>query len=127
MITPPPDASSVQPPAMNTESYTPVDENGYIATANDPLSTFSIDVDTASYANIRRFITGGALPPVGAVRIEEMVNYFSYSYPEPAKGPFSVTTEVGPSPWRPEYKLVRIGLKARDIDKKDLPPPIWSF
>ncbi len=69
MSAPPPDASSFQPPAMNTESYTPVDENGFIATANDPLSTFSIDVDTASYSNIRRFVTGGSLPPVDAVRI----------------------------------------------------------
>jgi Ca-activated chloride channel family protein len=69
MSAPPPDASSFQPPAMNTESYTPVDENGFIATANDPLSTFSIDVDTASYRNIRRFVTGGSLPPVDAVRI----------------------------------------------------------
>ena len=127
MIAPPPDAFNIQPPAMNTESYTPVDENGFIATANDPLSTFSIDVDTASYSNIRRFVTEGTLPPVGAVRIEEMVNYFSYSYPEPTKGPFSVTTEVGPSPWQPEYKLVRIGLKARDIDKKDLPPSNLVF
>ncbi len=127
MSPPPPDASSFQPPAMNTESYTPVDENGFIATANDPLSTFSIDVDTASYSNIRRFVAEGALPPVDAVRIEEMVNYFSYSYPEPAKGPFSVTTEVGPSPWQPEYKIVRIGLKARDINKKDLPPSNLVF
>ncbi len=106
---------------LNTESYTPVTERGFINTENDPLSTFSIDVDTASYANIRRFVTGGKLPPLGAVRIEEMINYFSYSYSQPIKGPFSVSTEVGPNPWQPEYKLVKIGLKAKDLKKRELP------
>ncbi len=106
---------------MNTESYTPVTEMGYINTKNDPLSTFSIDVDTASYSNIRRFVTNGTLPPMGAVRIEEMINYFSYAYPQPQSGPFSVNIEVGPSPWHPEYRLAKIGLKARDLKKKDLP------
>ncbi len=113
--------NSVPSTVMNTESYTPVTENTFITTTNDPLSTFSIDVDTASYSNIRRFVTGGSLPPVGAVRIEEMINYFSYSYPQPKAGPFSVSTEVGPSPWVTENKIVKIGLKAKDIDKKDLP------
>jgi Ca-activated chloride channel homolog len=127
MSAPTSDASYLQPLRMNTESYTPVSENGFITTANDPLSTFSIDVDTASYSNIRRFVTSGTLPPVDAVRIEEMVNYFSYTYPEPASGPFSLTTEVGPSPWHPEYKLVRIGLKAKNIAKKDLPPSNLVF
>ncbi|MGB5684309.1 MAG: VWA domain-containing protein [Candidatus Electrothrix sp.] len=115
-------------PAWNTESYNALQESGFISTANDPLSTFSIDVDTASYSNVRRFINEGKLPPKGAVRIEEMINYFSYDYPQPnAEHPFSVTTEVGPCPWNDSHKLVRIGLKAKDIDKKDLPPSNLVF
>ncbi|MCW5203262.1 VWA domain-containing protein [Desulfobulbus sp. US4] len=115
-------------PEWNTESYNALQENGFISTVNDPLSTFSIDVDTASYSNVRRFINEGRLPPKGAVRIEEMINYFSYDYPQPdAEHPFSVTTEVGPCPWNNSRKLVRIGLKAKDIDKKDLPPSNLVF
>ena len=115
-------------PEWNTESYNALQENGFISTANDPLSTFSIDVDTASYSNVRRFINEGKLPPKGAVRIEEMINYFSYDYPQPDKEhPFSVTTEVGPCPWNDSRKMVRIGLKAKDIDKKDLPPSNLVF
>ncbi len=116
------------PPVRNRESYNAMTENGFVATNNDPLSTFSIDVDTASYSNIRRFINQGDLPPVGAVRIEEMVNYFHYSYPEPAgKHPFSVTGEVGPCPWKKGHKLVRIGIKAKNIAKKNLPPSNLVF
>jgi len=115
-------------PSWNRESYNAMTENGFIATSNDPLSTFSIDVDTASYSNIRRLINQGALPPVGAVRIEEMINYFSYDYPQPGKNhPFSVTSELGPCPWDKQHKLARIGLKARDINKKNLPPSNLVF
>ncbi|CAK8721478.1 von Willebrand factor type A domain-containing protein [Candidatus Electrothrix laxa] len=115
-------------PEWNTESYNALQENGFISTSNDPLSTFSIDVDTASYSNVRRFINEEKLPPKGAVRIEEMINYFSYDYPQPdAEHPFSVTTEVGPCPWNDSRKLIRIGLKAKDIDKKDLPPSNLVF
>ncbi|CAK8716247.1 VWFA domain-containing protein [Candidatus Electrothrix aarhusensis] len=115
-------------PEWNTESYNARQENGLISTSNDPLSTFSIDVDTASYSNVRRFINEGSLPPKGAVRIEELINYFSYDYPQPdSEHPFSVTTEVGPCPWNDSRKLVRIGLKAKDIDKKDLPPSNLVF
>ncbi len=115
-------------PAWNTESYNAITENGFINVTNDPLSTFSIDVDTASYSNIRRFINQGSLPPAGAVRIEEMINYFSYSYPQPTgTQPFSVTTELGPCPWNMDHQLVRIGLKAKDIDKKNLPPSNLVF
>ncbi|CAK8712548.1 VWFA domain-containing protein [Candidatus Electronema halotolerans] len=123
-------APIVQSPApqWNRESYNAVNENGFIRTANDPLSTFSIDVDTASYSNVRRFINQGQMPPPGAVRIEEMINYFSYSYPQPdGEHPFSVTTELGPCPWKNGHKVVRIGLKAKDIDKKDLPPSNLVF
>lgn len=126
----PPSRGFITPPypSWNRESYNAVTKNGFIATGNDPLSTFSIDVDTASYSNIRRFINQGSLPPVGAVRIEEMVNYFSYDYPRPQKQhPFSVTGELGPCLWNNNHKLVRIGLKARDIAKKDLPPSNLIF
>ncbi len=111
----------------NRESYNYNEENGFQNVWNDPLSTFSIDVDTAAYSNVRRFINQGSLPPVGAVRIEEMLNYFNYSYPQPTKGPFSVTTEVGPCLWKQDHKLVRIGLKGKDIEKANLPPSNLVF
>ncbi|MDK9708031.1 MAG: VWA domain-containing protein [Desulforhopalus sp.] len=115
------------PPQFDRESYNALAENPLVATVNDPLSTFSIDVDTASYSNVRRLLTGGVLPPPGAVRIEEMINYFSYSYPEPSNGPIAIATEVGPCPWRPENKLVRIGLKAKDLDPQKIPPSNLVF
>ena len=121
-IFPPPSQSH-----FNRESYNHTPENSFITTLNDPLSTFSIDVDTASYSNIRRFIQSGHLPPVGAVRIEEMINYFSYNYPEPKSVPFSISTELGPCPWQPENKLIRIGIKAKDLDEKQLPPSNLVF
>lgn len=115
-------------PTWNTESYFSNSENGFINVGNDPLSTFSIDVDTASYSNIRRFINQEIMPPIGAVRIEEMINYFSYSYPQPSsKHPFSVTTELGPCPWNDSHQLVRIGLKGKSIDTKKLPPSNLVF
>jgi Ca-activated chloride channel homolog len=107
----------------STEAYARIDDNPFQRVDNRPLSTFSIDVDTASYANTRRFLREGTRPPADAVRIEELINYFHYSYPAPAPGaPFSVTTEVGPSPWNPSYKLVRIGLATRPIDDAKVPP-----
>lgn len=112
----------------NRESYNAIEENDFISSINDPLSTFSIDVDTASYANIRRFVTGGSLPPVGAVRIEEMVNYFHYNYPEPiGNKPVAISTEVGPSPFNKDYSLVQIGVKAKDIEVENLPPSNLVF
>ncbi len=114
-------------PPFDRESYNAQSENPLVATANDPLSTFSIDVDTASYSNVRRLLTGGTFPPPGAVRIEEMINYFSYSYPEPTSGPIAIATELGPCPWRPENKLIRIGLKAKDLDQKQIPPSNLVF
>ncbi|MCK5516659.1 MAG: VWA domain-containing protein [Desulfobulbaceae bacterium] len=125
---PRPDIIPSPPPYTSQfESYNSRDENSFITTTNDPLSTFSIDVDTASYSNIRRFIQGGHLPPVGAVRIEEMINYFSYNYPEPQTEPFSISTEIGPCPWQKENKLVRIGIQAKDIDQSQLPPSNLVF
>ncbi len=117
-----------QPPyTFQLESYNSRTENSFISTTNDPLSTFSIDVDTASYSNIRRFIQSGHLPPVGAVRIEEMINYFSYDYPEPQTEPFSISTEIGPCPWQDKNKLVRISVKAKDLDQSQLPPSNLVF
>jgi Ca-activated chloride channel family protein len=111
-----------QDPVMNTEAYARIDENPFFRTDAAPLSTFSVDVDTASYANLRRYLRDGRLPPKDAVRIEEMINYFRYDYPAPAKGePFSITTELGPSPWNAKYQLVRIGLKAPAIDDAQVP------
>lgn len=121
---------SIMPPApeWNRESYNAITENGFISSTNDPLSTFSIDVDTASYANIRRFINGGSLPPVGAVRIEEMVNYFNYSYPQPTgDAPIAISTELGPSPYNEGYSLVKIGVKAKNIETEKLPPSNLVF
>lgn len=112
-----------QAPEMNTEAYARTDDNPFFRTRTAPLSTFSVDVDTASYANLRRFLRDGRLPPRDAVRIEEMINYFHYDYPAPDKGdPFSITTEIGPSPWNARHQLVRIGLKAPAIDDRQAPP-----
>ena len=99
------------------EGYASFVENAYKDPKKDPLSTFSIDVDTASYANARRFLTQGMLPPKDAVRIEELINYFPYAYPPPTKGdePFSVNVEVAACPWDDGHRLARIGLKGREI------------
>ena len=108
---------------FNTESYDHVEENGFRRVEADPLSTFSIDVDTASYANVRRFITDGMLPPAGAVRIEELVNYFRFDYPQPsANEPFSITTELTPCPWNPRHRLALIGLQGRELKDREPSP-----
>ena len=102
--------------AFNTAEYDHFEENPFLPAATNPLSTFSIDVDTASYANVRRFINSGTRPPKDAVRIEEMINYFSYDYPQPTGDrPFSVNLDAATCPWQPEHHLVRIGLKGREI------------
>jgi Ca-activated chloride channel family protein len=108
---------------FNTEAYDHLDENPFRRVAVDPLSTFSIDVDTASYANMRRFLSDGALPPPGAVRIEELINYFRYDYPQPSgDAPFSVTTELADCPWNPRHKLALIGLQGRALPAEAAPP-----
>ena len=108
---------------FNTETYDYIDEGGIRRVADNPLSTFSIDVDTASYANVRRFLTDGSLPPAGAVRIEELINYFRFDYPQPAGGdPFSVTTEVAACPWNPKHRLALIGIRGREADNKEPAP-----
>ncbi|HZI32748.1 MAG TPA: VWA domain-containing protein [Candidatus Binatia bacterium] len=113
---------------FNTESYASITDNSFLSAAENPLSTFSIDVDTASYANVRRFLTENRLPPPDAVRIEEMVNYFDYNYPPPRGGdPFSVNVEVASCPWKPEHRLVRIGLKGREVVRDRRPPSNLVF
>lgn len=113
---------------FNTESYAHVQENDFRTVAASPLSTFSIDVDRASYANIRRFIHSGERPPIDAVRIEEMINYFPYEWGEVAGDhPFSVGAEVWEAPWKPEHRLVRIGLHARSVETEHLPPANLVF
>ena len=122
-IAPAPPPYRTRHEAWNTESYSAIDENEFLSVRANPLSTFSIDVDRASYTNIRRFLNDGQLPPKDAVRIEEMVNYFPYSDAEPrGEHPLAVSAEVMPAPWQPQHRLVRIGLQAPRIDMQDLPP-----
>lgn len=113
---------------FNTEGYASINENGYKNVKNNPLSTFSIDVDNASYSNIRRFINSGQLPPADAVRIEEMINYFKYEYPEPrGEHPFSVSAELAVCPWNQKHQLFQVGLRGISIDKTSLPPSNLVF
>ena len=113
-------------PPYNTEAYDRIEDNAFRLATQDPLSTFSIDVDTASYSNVRRFLNDGALPPPDAVRIEELINYFRFDYARPAKdiakdAPFSVTTELTACPWNPKHRLALVGLQARPLDADRLP------
>merc|ERR1712093_415574 len=99
------------------DKYEDVDPNPVKLTSEEPVSTFSIDVDTASYANVRRFLKSGVLPPKDAVRIEEMVNYFDYTYPQPEAGadPFATYVTLAPSPFAEGRQLMQIGIQGRDI------------
>jgi Ca-activated chloride channel family protein len=107
----------------NTEAYDRIYENRFLESIDNPYSTFSIDVDAASYSNVRRFVDQGRLPPVDAVRIEELINYFAYDYPDPeGADPFSITAEVAECPWNDDHKLVHIGLQGKRVAVKDLPP-----
>lgn len=110
-------------PEINTESYAPITENTFIRTADEPVSTFSVDVDTASYSNVRRMLRNGENVPSDAVRIEEMINYFDYDYPAPTDGaPLSVTTEMYDCPWNPDNQLFLVGLQAEEIDMTERQP-----
>jgi Ca-activated chloride channel family protein len=113
----------------NTEAYDHIDENSFRSPLVAPLSTFSVDVDRASYANVRRFLNQGQLPPRDAVRIEELVNYFPYGDPAPGdeEAPIRITTEIAPAPWNGSHDLVRIGLRARDVDMRRAPPSNLVF
>ncbi|HVW02096.1 MAG TPA: VWA domain-containing protein, partial [Planctomycetaceae bacterium] len=104
------------------ESYQPIVENGFVSPTTQPLSTFSIDVDTASYANVRRFLTHNHAPPPAAVRMEELINYFHYEDPQPVEGvPFSVNCDVGACPWQVDHRLVRINLQGKEITRERRP------
>ncbi|MEJ2141896.1 MAG: VWA domain-containing protein [Gammaproteobacteria bacterium] len=108
---------------LDRENYAHIDDNPIKRTVEHPVSTFSIDVDTGSYSNVRRMLSGGSLPRRDAVRVEEMINYFNYQYPVPGneKIPFSITTEMAPSPWNNQQYLLQVGLKGYDIDRTNLP------
>jgi Ca-activated chloride channel homolog len=127
------ETTEAEPPSryrqdFDTATYDKVDENPFLPAATNPLSTFSIDVDTASYANVRRFINSGSLPPKDAVRIEEMINYFSYDYREPeGDKPFSIDLDATSCPWEPSHRLLRIGLKGREVANEKRPPSNLVF
>ncbi|MBD3636074.1 MAG: VWA domain-containing protein [Crocinitomicaceae bacterium] len=113
---------------FNTEEYAYLPENDFLSPASNPLSTFSIDVDNASYSNTRRFINDGVKPPVDAVRSEEFINYFDYDYPVPTNDEtFSVYTEVGVCPWNEDARLVHIGLQGYTVPIEELPPANLVF
>lgn len=115
-------ASRMDADGMNAEEYKEIAENNFKTVSESPLSTFSIDVDAASYSNMRRYINKGELPPADAIRTEELINYFSYDYPQPTgNDPVKITTEVGACPWNAKHRLVRIGLKAKEIPTDKLP------
>lgn len=118
--------NTMPPPAFSDgegERYDAIAENPFLLPQAHPLSTFAIDVDTASYGNVRRFLNDGQLPPRDAVRLEELINYFDYDYPQPqGDRPFAVTTEMGPAPWNPRHQLVQIGLQGKALAREDLPP-----
>ncbi len=117
-----PSSQNIQYAPGNTEEYKRIEENSFFDAANDPLSTLSADVDTASYSNVRRFLSQRQMPPEDAVRIEEMVNYFSYDYPQPWFGQsFSITTDLAACPWAPGHQLMRIGLKGKVPSGSSLP------
>ena len=118
----------ILPIPHNTEEYSKINDNVFLSPGTNPLSTFSIDVDAASYANVRRFLNSGQLPYKDAVRIEELVNYFNYDYEDPkGEHPFSVTTEVSQAPWNPDHKLVHIGLQGKKLDYEDMKPSNLVF
>jgi Ca-activated chloride channel family protein len=119
---PPEDVHRRQTGAFITEAYDRIVDNPFLDVRENPLSTFSIDVDTASYANVRRFLNQGRRPPKGAVRIEEFINYFTYDYPAPeGDEPFSVNVEINDCPWNDAHRLARIGLKGKEIPWDDRP------
>lgn len=116
------------PPQPTGEGYAKVEENEFLSPTEKPLSTFSIDVDTASYSNMRRFITQGQLPPADAVRVEEMINYFEYNYETPGDAaPFSAAMALHSCPWNPEHQLLRVGLQGRKMDADNRKPSNLVF
>ena len=112
------------PPPANTEHYAGLDDNPVHRVSDQPVSTFSVDVDTGSYSNVRRMLLDGVRPPADAVRAEEFINYFDYGHSAPSGTdvPFGITTELAPAPWNAERRLLMIGIKGYDIPRADLPP-----
>lgn len=109
-------------PGWNTEDYDAILENSFLSVAHNPLSTFSIDVDAAAYSNVRRYLNNGQLPPAGAVRTEELINYFHYNYPKPDNGtPFAIYTEISDAPWNAAHRLVLVSLQGKKIATDDIP------
>jgi len=112
----------------STEEYDEINDNRFLSPVYNPLSTFSIDVDMASYSNVRRILNEGQMPPLDAVRTEEMINYFTYDYASPEHGtPVEITTEVASCPWNPQHQLALIGIQAEKIKTEDLPPSNLVF
>lgn len=112
----------------NTEEYATIHENNFLETTRNPLSTFSIDVDAASYSNLRRFINMGQRPPKDAVRIEEMINYFDYNFPEPKdEKPLNINTEIADCPWQPGHLLLQVALQGKKVPTENLPPSNLVF
>jgi Ca-activated chloride channel family protein len=116
-------------PIENRENYEHFDDNGVKLVSNEPLSTFSIDVDTASYSNMRRMLNQGVLPPHDAIRVEEMINYFDYNYPIPQSTiqPFSINTELAPTPWNKDSKLLHIGIQGYEVEQSQRPASNLTF
>jgi Ca-activated chloride channel family protein len=115
--------SVAPPPRDDNEAYQHITDNPFLAVNTQPLSTFSVDVDTASYSNARRFLAQGSLPPQDAIRVEEWLNYFAYDYAAPTgNAPFSVNTEVTTCPWNTAHRLARIGIRGRSIEQDKVPP-----
>ncbi len=115
-------------PEYNTEEYSAITDNRFLSVRDHPLSTFAADVDTASYANMRRYVNSGELPPADAIRVEELINYFHYDYPLPEENePFSCTTEVVQCPWNEDTLLMRIGIATEPVHTEELPPQNLVF
>lgn len=122
-LPPAPNDRDKTPTDHNTEEYAAQTENPFLEVTKNPLSTFSIDVDAASYSNMRRFINDHRLPPEGSVRIEEFINYFEYDYPQPkGEHPFSITTEIDKCPWNGDNMVLHVGLQGKRMDVQELPP-----
>ncbi|HEX4923212.1 MAG TPA: VWA domain-containing protein [Bdellovibrionales bacterium] len=122
------DSAAAEGEYGGTEAYDAITDNAFIETLADPVSTFSIDVDTASYANVRRMLNQGRLPPKDAVRIEELINYFPYTYKAPGgRDPISVHVETATAPWSSSGRLVKIGLKGKDLKRDDVKPSNLVF
>jgi len=128
-VSPSPEEPVYYQQSENTENYLDFDDNPVKLTLEQPVSTFSVDVDTVSYANVRRILMAGGLPPKDAVRAEEMINYFDYDYAQPSESdvPFAVTTEVAPTPWNQDTYLVQIGIEGYGITDAERPPANLVF